>query len=120
MALTGAQIMAFRKELEAKRDELDVSRTASADARQPVNLDQQSVGRVSRIDAMQHQAMAQAHERQRSQHLVRIEQALRRIKTGRFGYCPECEEEIAPKRTATGGSGLPFMFKVRRKKLGRN
>ncbi len=98
MALTGAQIRAFREELLNKRDELDGTRNTNKEARQTVNLDQQSVGRVSRIDAMQHQAMAQAHERQRSRHLVRIEQALCRIKADRFGYCSQCEEEIAPKR----------------------
>lgn len=106
--------MAFRKELLANRDELEGLRNTNKEARQTVNLDQQSVGRVSRIDAMQHQAMAQSHERQRSQHLVRIEQALSRIKSGQFGYCLACEEEIAPKRLqADPASALCVMCAAR-------
>ena len=71
---------------------------SSSDARAPVSLDQQSVGRISRIDAMQQQAMAQAQERQRALEIMAIEQALTRMESGDFGYCLECDEEIAEKR----------------------
>jgi len=98
MPLTKADIKAFQQELRNKRDELDGLRLASTDARQSVILDQQSVGRLSRVDAMQHQAMAQAQQRQRNQHLARIEQALNRIESGDFGFCSDCGEEIARKR----------------------
>lgn len=91
-------ITQYRKVLEARQAELIELSKASAEGRDPVTLDQQSVGRVSRIDAMQQQAMAQAQERQRVQELVRIEQALNRIEEGEFGWCTDCGEEIAPGR----------------------
>lgn len=80
------------------KEDLNDLREMSEDARAPVTLDQQSVGRLSRMDALQGQAMAEATERQRQADLVRIENALRRIETGDYGFCLECEEEIPEKR----------------------
>ena len=82
---------------ERKRDLLDLSRRAS-DARKPVELDQQSVGRLSRQDALQQQAMAKAQENLRQRDLARIERALTRLEGGDYGLCQECEEEIAEQR----------------------
>jgi DnaK suppressor protein len=70
----------------------------SREAGKPVELDQASVGRLSRIDAMQAQQMAQASERRRQQQLLKIEVALRRIETGEYGYCFVCGEEIDVRR----------------------
>ncbi len=70
----------------------------SAQNRKPVTLDQQSTGRLTRMDAMQQQAMAQAQERNRVATLVRIDQALKLINDGEYGYCLSCGEEIAEKR----------------------
>jgi DnaK suppressor protein len=64
----------------------------------PVELDQQSVGRVSRIDAMQMQAMSQAVQPRRALRRVAIQQALKRIDDGEFGFCTECGEPIAAGR----------------------
>ena len=61
----------------------------------PVTLDQQSVGRVSRIDAIQQQQMAIANQQQASDMLKRIELALRRIDDGEYGDCLQCGEPIA-------------------------
>jgi len=88
----------YRQRLEERQAELLAQRAGSADSRQAVALDQQSVGRVSRIDALQQQQMAQAQERQRSHELIRIGQALTRIEDDEFGWCTECGEEIAPGR----------------------
>lgn len=92
------EIAEFRRILEAQQAELRDISQASAKGRSPVILDQQSVGRISRVDAMQQQAMAQAQERQRVFELVRIEQALKRIEEGEFGWCMDCGEAIAPGR----------------------
>ncbi len=70
----------------------------SAQSRKTVTLDQQSTGRLTRMDAMQQQAMAQAQERNRTATLVRIDQALKLINDGEYGYCLSCGEEIAEKR----------------------
>ncbi|WP_346915249.1 TraR/DksA C4-type zinc finger protein [uncultured Roseibium sp.] len=89
---------AARKRLLAMKQELEALSEMSEGARATVELDQQSVGRLSRMDALQGQAMAQASERQRKTDLVRIEAALKRIDDGDYGYCLECGEEIAAKR----------------------
>ena len=87
-----------RKRLEARKAELERHSRISAAARDAVTLDQQSVGRLSRMDALQQQAMAQANERARHAELSRINAALRRIECGDYGYCLDCGEDIAPKR----------------------
>ncbi|WP_075995720.1 TraR/DksA family transcriptional regulator [Salaquimonas pukyongi] len=89
-----------RQRLAAKREELEELSRISREARATVELDQQSVGRLSRMDAMQQQAMAEAQERTRKRDLVRIEQAERRLREEEYGYCTECGEEIADGRLA--------------------
>lgn len=88
----------FKALLLARRAELSALREGSAEARAVVTLDQQSVGRLSRMDALQGQAMAQEQDRRRESELARVEAALRRIETGDFGYCISCDEPIADKR----------------------
>lgn len=81
-------------ELESLQDLRDKSK----DARAPVELDQQSVGRLSRMDALQKQNMDLATEQRRQQRIKAIEAALSRIEAGDFGYCVMCDEAIAPQR----------------------
>lgn len=87
-----------RKKLEALRDALAEESVLANEARQTVELDQQAVGRLSRMDALQAQAMAQAQERKRNADLVRIDMAIRRLEEGDYGYCSECGEEIPEAR----------------------
>lgn len=89
---------AARARLLSRRAELDEEDRISAADREPVKLDQDSVGRLSRIDAMQVQAMALAAERRRQAERARIEAALKRLEEGEWGYCLACGEEIAPAR----------------------
>jgi DnaK suppressor protein len=90
----------FRPRLQAMLAELTAEREATAAGREPVALDQQSVGRLSRIDAMQQQQMALAAGRQRDAQIVRIRNALDRMDKGDFGICVGCGEDIAEKRLA--------------------
>lgn len=88
----------FREKLTAMQNEIHgISDSASHDLK-PVMLDQTSVGRVSRIDALQLQQMSQETARRRQQLLLKIEGALRRIESGRFGFCFLCETEIDLRR----------------------
>ncbi len=87
-----------RAALEAERDSLGDLSNATAEERRPVELDQQSVGRLSRMDAMQVQAMAQAVEGRRRQRQAQIDAALRRLDEGEYGYCVVCGEDIPVKR----------------------
>lgn len=89
-----------QKRLSAKKLELEDLSELSAEARDPVSLDQQSVGRLSRMDAMQQQAMNQATEQKRKADLIRIESAQRRLRDGEYGYCDDCGEEIPDGRLA--------------------
>jgi DnaK suppressor protein len=89
---------AARDRLLARQAELDAISRASAESRRPVELDQQSVGRLSRMDALQMQAMADATERQRAQQRARIAAALARIEAGDYGFCAACGEPIGAKR----------------------
>ncbi len=88
----------FRALLEARRTELRALSDAAKDSRKPVELDQQSIGRLSRQDALQQQAMAKAQDARRVSELRKIEAALSRLDEGEYGYCAECGEAIAPKR----------------------
>ncbi len=89
-----------RERLAAIKRELETLSALSEEDRAAVALDQQAVGRLSRMDAMQQQAMAQAAERARARDLQRIDAALKRIEDGEYGYCSECGEAIAEKRLA--------------------
>ncbi|MGD1935396.1 MAG: TraR/DksA family transcriptional regulator [Candidatus Phaeomarinobacter sp.] len=88
----------LRNLLEEERTELTRQQTASDGDRAPVMLDQQSVGRLSRMDALQVQAMAKALESRRKIALSQIDAALGRRDSGDYGYCVSCDEPIAPKR----------------------
>lgn len=87
-----------RRQLLELRDRLRAEGDSSADARATVQLDQASVGRLSRMDAMQQQQMALAEQRRRQQTLRRIEAALRRVEDGSYGQCTGCGEPIAAAR----------------------
>lgn len=84
--------------LRARLEELDALSKLAEESRQTVTLDQQSVGRLSRMDAMQAQSMARATEGRRAAERSRIAAALNRIETGDFGFCLNCDEEIAARR----------------------
>ena len=67
-------------------------------AAETVVLDQTRMGRLSRMDAMQQQAMSKASNQRRQLKLHQITAALKRIENNDYGYCHECEEDINPKR----------------------
>ncbi|RED16904.1 TraR/DksA family transcriptional regulator [Parasphingopyxis lamellibrachiae] len=88
----------MRERLIALRAQLSGEDAGAAEWRKPVALDQQSVGRLSRMDAMQQQQMADAEARRRKSDIARIDAALKRLDEGEFGWCLSCGEAIAEKR----------------------
>lgn len=90
--------MNWQERLTALRTQLSSEVESAAKWRKPVELDQQSVGRLSRMDAMQQQAMADAEARRRKSDIARIDAALKRIEEDEFGWCLTCGEEIVVKR----------------------
>ena len=87
-----------RKHILQEIDELRALSDASRDGRAPVELDQQSVGRLSRMDAMQQQSMDLAREERRRHRLAVLNAALRRLDADEYGYCLACGEDILPER----------------------
>ncbi len=75
-------------------------------AEETVELDQARVGRLSRMDAMQAQAMSKETGRLRRQKLLQIEAALQRIEIDDYGYCGECGEEIVAGRLEADPTAL--------------
>ena len=90
--------------LLARLDDLDAEDAAGRLGQKTVELDQQAVGRLSRMDALQNQAMAQATARRRGAERQRIQHALSRIDAGEYGYCTNCGDDIAAARLATDPS----------------
>lgn len=92
------QLKEFKDALIAIREEIEELNSDSKSAADTVTLDQSKVGRLSRMDAMQAQQMAQETARRRQQQLLRIESALRRIETDDYGFCYKCGEAIEEAR----------------------
>lgn len=84
----------FRGKLLARKDELEQLIEIGAQAAAIVELDQSAVGRLSRMDALQGQAMAQETQRRRHNEIMRIKRALTRIDEGEYGYCQVTGELI--------------------------
>src|SRR5665811_246502 len=93
-------LVALRAALVERLEALRAASETTADNRRPVELDQTSVGRLSRMDAMQVQALAVATDRRRHDEVRRVEAAIKRIDEGEYGYCVACGGEIAAMRLA--------------------
>lgn len=84
----------FEPVLRRELEELEASSRGTADDRKPVELDQQTVGQLARMDAIQVQAMAMAADRRRQARRARIQTALESMEEDEFGYCLGCGEFI--------------------------
>ena len=91
-------VQAFRKLIMDEIAELEGLSKTSKSGRDPVILDQQSVGRLSRMDAMQQQSMDLAREQRRQQRLDILAAALHRVDADDYGYCLKCDEPIKEAR----------------------
>jgi len=88
----------FKEKLLALKQALLKAQETGDQAEHTVELDQSRVGRLSRMDAMQAQAMSIETGRRRRQKLLQIEAALKRIEEDDYGYCRECGDAIVPAR----------------------
>lgn len=96
--LTPQQLDDFRERLlDAKASaEALLGRTAT-DA-QPVEASGSTIGRLSRIDAIQMQAMSDMSRRQLEIRLQQIQGALAALDAGKYGICRHCKEAIRLQR----------------------
>ncbi len=94
----GVDLKIMKTRLRDRRAELGDLLERTAEARQVVELDQTRVGRLSRMDALQSQAMSLETTRRRRVEIQRIHGALRRMDEGEYCLCLGCGEAIATKR----------------------
>ena len=92
--LTTIQIDELQAELLRLQDELRKLLKASKNESKPVDLGT-PIGRLSRMDAMQQQSMAQANRRGHEVRLQQITAALTLIRSDDYGLCRSCEEPIS-------------------------
>ena len=96
----------MRARLLKLREDLESVATIADQSSQVVELDQTRMGRLSRMDAMQAQAMSQESGRRREMMLLKIAAAIERIDNGNFGHCQNCEEPINRKRLEFDATAL--------------
>ncbi|MGD8925943.1 MAG: TraR/DksA family transcriptional regulator [Thioalkalispiraceae bacterium] len=94
-ALSRNQVNVLKQRLLEERQKLLDIVSAASQSSEIVELDQTRQGRLSRMDALQGQAMSRAMQGRRELQLKRIDAALQRIAQDEYGYCLRCEEEIA-------------------------
>ena len=78
--------------------DLDRLRGQAQDSCAPVTLDPQSVGRLSRMDAIQQQAMHIANDARRQHLHTALLAALKLMDVGDYGYCHQRDEMIGAGR----------------------
>ena len=87
----------FKQQLKVMEAELSAAVEGNADATAPVTLDT-SIGRLSRMDAIQSQQMALGLKARQQQSLLRVRNALKAVADGTYGQCRRCKGPIAMER----------------------
>ncbi|KAA5607433.1 TraR/DksA family transcriptional regulator [Roseospira marina] len=95
---TDLDLKALRAKLTTHRDEMRADEASTAADRATVDAGDTAMGRLSRMDALQQQAMAQETERRRQVELKRIDAALERMEAGEYGACLHCGADIETRR----------------------
>ncbi|NOD62985.1 MULTISPECIES: TraR/DksA C4-type zinc finger protein [unclassified Ruegeria] len=90
----------FKTKIRERLSELEQLSASGQKAQAVVELDQQAVGRLSRMDALQNQAMAKAQQTNRDIEKSRLQAALVRIEEEEYGYCEDCGDRIPDARLA--------------------
>ena len=87
----------FRKRLEDLEQEIREDMDANPEDSGVVELDS-SIGRLSRMDALQNQQMALELKRRQENQLLRIENAFKRLAKGHYSLCGKCKKPIEEDR----------------------
>jgi DnaK suppressor protein len=95
--LTAEELAELGDALRALAAELEAVVERGDEGAKPVDLDQ-PIGRISRVDALQQQAMAKATKDNAKLRLAQARVALEAHATGEYGYCRRCEEPIGIRR----------------------
>ena len=93
-----ASEIVFKRMLLSELQEVENIAQKTEKDRAPVELDQQAVGRLSRMDAMQQQSMEKAKQVRRIERMKLINAALKRLEDGEYGFCLNCDSHISDGR----------------------
>ena len=88
---------ALGEALRGLQEELRGQIRSADDASRPIDLDE-PIGRLSRMDAIQQQAMVKANREAAKLRLQQVEAALRRYEDDEYGDCLACGEPIGASR----------------------
>ncbi len=100
MLISTDQLLEIKEILIKLKDELENDIEGLKESSQPVELDQQAFGRVSRVDAIQQQQIQASARRRKELKLQMVNAAIEKIQNNPdlFGMCGECEEPISFER----------------------
>ncbi|MFN3544166.1 MAG: TraR/DksA family transcriptional regulator [Thiobacillus sp.] len=108
MKLTPTELDHFKTRVGEMLDEISrATAAAAANDMGTVILDQACVGRLSRMDALQQQAMAAGWQETLVRENRRLLAAWTRLVEGGYGVCCRCDEPI-PKDRLEADPGAPF------------
>mgnify|MGYP006288041779 CR=1 FL=1 len=116
MELGETDLQRLGEKLLQVKNEIEQLLSDSVESSRPVDLGL-SIGRLSRVDALQQQAMAKANREAHQRRLVLIDAALSTLKSGRYGLCRSCEEPISLKRLEARPE-TPFCLECQTKREG--
>ena len=88
----------LHQEMLRKVDELRVVIDSDSHSGEAIELDQARVGRLARMDAVQHHAIAQVQVGRAKKQLASIKRLLNRLQEDDFGECLYCGEDIPVQR----------------------
>lgn len=92
-SLDAATLERYRRRLEARAREIQTTIERSSDQTTAVKPDS-SIGRLTRVDAVQSGYISNALRSQMRAELARVERALRSIDEGTFGICRSCGDAL--------------------------
>jgi DnaK suppressor protein len=88
----------IRDQLERSLCKLERSMKANGAAARPRDLEQDTVGRLSRVEALQSQGLTKTLAAREQAQLEQIVAALRRLEEGTYGACNGCGAPIPMER----------------------
>lgn len=92
--LSSDQRSDLEAELRRQLERLQKSMKITDEALRTVELDQTAVGRLSRMDSLQNQALSAGLREREAARLAQILDALERLKDGSYGACTSCGSPI--------------------------
>lgn len=96
--LTTEELDHFRRRLLDAKASAEALLIRGAAGEQQVEASGQTIGRLTRMDALQVQAMSQMSRHQLEIRLKQIDAALKAWDAGRYGVCRECQGPIKTAR----------------------